>query len=97
MLNDAGGVEAVSGVRRALQSLWSIDRFFDEHSYEGQPTRDGLLADGLATRIWPVQRVIKRYKNGAEDGIAAYGAALGLDVGEPPTPPQRRRSFGRRH
>jgi hypothetical protein len=26
--------------------------------------------------VWPVQRVMKRYKNGAEDGIYAYGFAL---------------------
>jgi hypothetical protein len=26
--------------------------------------------------IWPVQRVMKRFKNGAEDGIYAYGIAM---------------------
>jgi hypothetical protein len=26
--------------------------------------------------FWPVQRVMKRFKNGAEDGIYAYGVAL---------------------
>ncbi|AHE56195.1 hypothetical protein NX02_22885 [Sphingomonas sanxanigenens DSM 19645 = NX02] len=26
--------------------------------------------------IWPVQRVMRRYQNGREDGLAAYGAAV---------------------
>jgi hypothetical protein len=120
----------------STQSLWSIDRFFDDNSDRGQSRRGGplgtdlgsrifalgayvgevvrrnaggawhsndqdpqgeinvelVLADG--TKIWPVQRVMKRYKNGAEDGIAAYGAALGLNVGQPPQPPKKR-FFGR--
>jgi hypothetical protein len=29
--------------------------------------------------IWPIQRVIKRFENGAEDGIAAHGLGLGLE------------------
>jgi hypothetical protein len=40
------------------------------------------LPDG--TTCWPVQRVMKRFKNGAEDGIAAYGVGMGLHVGRPP-------------
>lgn len=32
------------------------------------------LSDGSI--IWPIQRVMKRFKNGREDSIAAYGAAL---------------------
>jgi len=32
------------------------------------------LKDG--SLIWPVQRVMKRFKNGPEDGIYAYGFAL---------------------
>jgi hypothetical protein len=114
-------------------SLWSIDRFFDEHSKRGKPRRGGLLSNDLGSRvfalgaytgevirrqlggewrcdeddprgeinvelalpdggtIWPIQRVMKRLSNGAEDGIAAYGAALGLDVGrQPPTSPTPR-------
>lgn len=119
------------------QSLWSVDRFLDDHSDRGQARRGGLLATDLGsrifalgayvgevvrrnaggtwhandedprgeinvelvladgTKIWPVQRVMKRYKNGAEDGIAAYGAALGLSVGQPPQLPKKRRLFGR--
>jgi len=40
------------------------------------------LPDG--TKCWPVQRVMKRLKNGSEDGIAVYGHGLGLDVGPKP-------------
>lgn len=32
------------------------------------------LKDG--TVFWPVQRVMKRFKNGSEDGIYAYGSVL---------------------
>lgn len=31
--------------------------------------------------IWPVQRVIKRFRNGAEDSIAVYAALLARPVG----------------
>ena len=53
------------------------------------------LPDG--TRCWPVQRVMKRFKNGAEDGIAAWDNGAGLQVGPRPEPPQKgflRKLFG---
>lgn len=117
-------------------SLWSVDRFLDDHAPAGQPHRGGLLATDLGTRlfslgaytvevlrrnlggqwqtndadpegelnvalrlpvgdvVFPVQRVMKRFKHGAEDSVAAYGAALGLVVGPDPKP-ARRRLFGR--
>ena len=117
------------------QSLWEIDRFFDEHSRNGAAKPGGLLSSGLGqrvfavgsyvgevvrrklggewiaedsdpeaeinvelrlpdgTRCWPVQRVMKRFKNGPEDGIAAWGARAGLEVGSeperPPAPPKK--------
>jgi hypothetical protein len=40
------------------------------------------LPDG--TRCWPVQRVIKRFKNGAEDSVAAWASGIGVLVGSPP-------------
>jgi len=40
------------------------------------------LPDG--TTCWPVQRIMKRFKNGPLDGIAGYGAGAGLNVGSPP-------------
>ena len=108
------------------QSLWEIERFFDEHVEVGQPVPGGLLSEDLGQRlfavgsyvgevirrecggqwsgddadpqaeinvavrfpdesiIWPVQRVMKRYASGGEESIAAYGMALGVDVGHPP-------------
>lgn len=36
------------------------------------------LDDGWS--IWPVQRVMKRLRNGPEDGIAAYGAVPGVNT-----------------
>lgn len=116
--------------RFSPSSLWEIDRFFDEHSKDGQATPDGLLVGILGSRIfaigayigevirrskggewigddadpeaeigatlklpdgkecWPVQRAMKRFKNGPEDGIAAYGfACFDLAVGSRPAPP----------
>lgn len=43
---------------------------------------DVRLTDGMT--CWPVQRAVKRFKNGPEDGIAAYGVVMGLDVGPQP-------------
>jgi hypothetical protein len=107
----------------ALSSMREIDRFFDEHSRNGEAIPNGLLSEKLGSRmfalggyvgevirrahgghwhvddqdpeaeinialvlpggglIWPVQRVMKRFKNGAEDGIYAYGIAMGTYTG----------------
>jgi len=111
----------------SLASLWEIDRFFDEHSQNGQAVPGGLLSESLGNRIfsvgsyigevirrekggswigddsdlqveinvelllndgvkcWPVQRAMKRFKNGQEDGIGVYGLGMGLDVGPKPS------------
>jgi hypothetical protein len=121
------------------QSLWEIDRFFDENSERGAAKPGGLLSQDLGqrifavgsyigevvrrtlggewigddkdpqaeitvelqlvdgTRCWPVQRAMKRFKNGAEDGLAAWGSGIGLHVGPPPERPQKglfKRLFG---
>jgi hypothetical protein len=34
--------------------------------------------------VWPVQRAIKRMRNGAEDAIVPYAVALGVEVGPRP-------------
>jgi hypothetical protein len=60
----------------------------DDHDPDAEINASLDLPDG--TRIWPIQRVMKRYSNGAEDSITAYGAALGLDLGAPPGKAQRR-------
>ena len=115
------------------ESLWEIDRFFDENAVDGAAKRGGLLAQQLGQRIfaigsyvgevvrrkvggewvgddsnpeaeitvelhlpdgkicWPVQRVMKRFKNGAEDGIAGWGSGLGLQVGPRPESPKEAR------
>ena len=39
-----------------------------------------VLDDGSV--IWPVQRVMKRFKNGREDSLVAYAAALGVGSAE---------------
>lgn len=41
-----------------------------------------LVRDADGAVLWPVQRVMKRYAEGEENGIAVYAASLaGLDVG----------------
>jgi hypothetical protein len=118
------------------ESLWEIDRFFDEQSRDGAAKRGGLLSKSLGQRLfavgsymgevlrrqvggewigddqdpeaeinvglllpdgsvcWPVQRAMKRFKNGAEDGIATWGSFAGLQVG--PQPERRPVGFFRK-
>jgi hypothetical protein len=42
------------------------------------------LPDG--THLWPVQRVMKRFQLGEEEGLAAYALAVGVPVGPAPAP-----------
>jgi hypothetical protein len=65
-------------IRLALGGTWQAD----DEDPEGEVNVELHLPAGGV--IWPVQRVMKRCINGAEDGIAVYGAALGLDVGRGP-------------
>ena len=67
-------------IRRKLGGEWQAD----DADPQGEINIALKLPDG--TMIRPVQRVMKRLNNGAEDGIAAYGAALGLSVGSKPAP-----------
>jgi hypothetical protein len=111
------------------QSLWEIERFFNDNSSEGAATANGHLSQSLGQRIfalgaymgevarralggdwvgddgnpeteisvelrlpggvccWPIQRAMKRFKNGAEDSTAAWGMGIGLHVGPPPRHP----------
>jgi hypothetical protein len=99
----------------SIESLKEIDRFFDEHTENGQAKQGGLLSQDRGMRlfaigsyigevirreyqgewitddndpkgemniqvklsngsiIWPVQRAMKRFENGSEDGIFIYG------------------------
>jgi hypothetical protein len=58
-------------IRRQKGGTWQAD----ENDPRGEINVALHFSDGGV--IWPVQRVIKRFKNGAEDGIAAYGAMIG--------------------
>lgn len=58
-------------IRRQRGGTWQVD----ENDPRGE-INVALHLSGVGV-IWPVQRVIKRLKNGAEDGIAAYGAMVG--------------------
>lgn len=112
------------------QSLWEVDRFFDEHSQNGAGRPGGLLSQDLGSRLfaigsyigevlrrgvggewighdadphaemnaelhlsdgsrcWPMQRAMKRFKDGPRDGIAGWGSGAGLQVGPRPEPPK---------
>jgi hypothetical protein len=116
---------AAYNVDFTILSLKEIDRFFDEHSENGEPTSTGLLSEQLGVRIfslgsyvgeviqraaggfwrgddadprgeinielvlpndtliWPVQRVMKRLKNGRDDEIYAYVVIIISDACHP--------------
>lgn len=75
-------------IRRNVGGEWRCD----DEDPQGEINAELVLPDGAV--IWPVQRVMKRFTNGPEDGIAAYGAAVGLEVGRPQAS-RRRKLFGR--
>jgi len=62
-------------IRRNVGGEWVADEAAGEVNIALALTDGGM--------IWPVQRMIKRFNNGAEDGIVAYGSAFGLTVGQP--------------
>jgi hypothetical protein len=64
-------------VRRAKGGSWSAV----DNEAEAEINAQLQVGDQIC---WPVQRVMKRFKNGPEDGIAVYGLSLGLDVGARP-------------
>jgi hypothetical protein len=76
-------------IRRASGAEWHTD----DQDPQGEINVELVLPDGAI--IWPVQRVMKRYQNGAEDGLAAYAAALRVAVGPAPRVPNRRRWWRR--
>jgi hypothetical protein len=59
-------------IRRNIGGEWAVD----EDNPNAEIDLELRLSDG--STVWPVQRVMKRYQNGPEDAIAAYGASLGL-------------------
>ena len=57
---------------RELGGVWRVDA-------DTPASEEGLtmvLPDG--SMVWPLQRVMKRYAEGPENSIAAYGLALGI-------------------
>jgi hypothetical protein len=95
LTNDLGGrlfgLGAYTGevIRRALGAKWHTD----DQDPHGEVNVQLVLPGGAI--IWPVQRVMKRFRNGAEDGLAAYAAALGVAVGPAPQARERRRWWQR--
>ena len=79
-------------------SLWEVDRFFEEHSKNGQPRPHGLLSEGLGSRIFAlgayVGEVLLREVGGAWEGNdadpqAEINLALRLTDGSQVWPVQR--------
>ncbi|MEU6316905.1 hypothetical protein [Streptomyces sp. NPDC047009] len=62
-------------LRRELGGIWQVD---DDDPYGEINVRLRLNSGDI---IWPVQRVIKRFRNGTEDSITAYAALLGTSLG----------------
>jgi hypothetical protein len=52
---------------RAYNGKWQVD----DNDPEAEMNIAVVLASGAI--MWPVQRVVKRFKNGPEDGIYVYG------------------------
>jgi hypothetical protein len=75
------GAYAGEVVRRAKGGEW----VGDDASPQAEIDVELRLPDG--TRLWPVQRAMKRFRNGEEDAIAAWGRGAGLDVGAAPARP----------
>lgn len=70
----AAGAYVGEVLRRSLGGEWQPDA----SDPDGEMGLSLVLAN--STTVWPVERVMKRFTNGRQDSIAAYGAGLGLDV-----------------
>jgi hypothetical protein len=57
-------------IRRSCGGEW----FADDTDPQGEINIEIRLHGGA--RLWPVQRLMKRYKKGPEDGIYVHGCAL---------------------
>jgi len=65
-------------LRRNLGGEW----YGDDADPQAEINVELRLVSGA--KCWPVQRVIKRLKNGWEDSVAAYGIGMGLQIGPRP-------------
>src|SRR5262245_25113711 len=70
-------------IRREHGGEWVAD----DNAPQAEINISVRLPDG--TICWPVQRAMKRFKNGPEDGIAAYGVVMGLEIGPQPVHVER--------
>ena len=70
-------------IRREAGGEWEGD---DDAPEPGLDLALRLPDDGV---VWPVRRAIARMRNGPEDAIVPYAAALGVDPG--PKPARRKR------
>jgi hypothetical protein len=73
-------------LRRHLGGTWEAD----DDDPEAEMNVILRLADGSI--VWPVQRIMKRFRDGPSESVVAYSAGLGLAAGDPPTR-RARRSF----
>lgn len=89
----AGGFLAEDSARRVFYLGCYVGETFRQTlggEWSGS-TQDPVSNLNIALRLpngsvlYPVQRVVTRIQHGLEDGIAACGIGLGLDVGPPPT------------
>jgi hypothetical protein len=80
------------------ESLWEIDRFFDDEAPEGAPKRQGLLADDMGAKVFAigcyVGEVVRRYRGGRwiaddEDPEAEVNLVLELEDRDLVWPVQR--------
>lgn len=62
-------------IRQVPGSVWKTN----DEDPEGEVNAEVVLPDG--TTLWPMQRVIKRFKNGREDEIYAYGVVAVREMG----------------
>ena len=71
-------------VGEVIRRNWDGEWLTNDADPQGEINIALKLPDGSI--IWPMQRVMKRLKNGPEDSIAAYGDACGIAVGPKPAP-----------
>ena len=70
-----GGYIGETIIKNVPGTVWRTN----DEDPEGEVNAEIVLPDG--TVLWPMQRVIKRFKNGAEDGIYAYGVVAIEEMG----------------
>ena len=63
-------------IKNVPGSVWITD----DKDPLGEVNVSMKLPDG--TTIWPMQRVINRFRNGSEDGIYAYGSVVAKEISQ---------------